>query len=106
MLDAPETYIQVKDQGAFGLASIAKLQVGVADMTNRAPEGLTLQSTLQGYHPGPVIALLRDEDFFGPNGKVICRLSRRGPFRLKALFDNYYRLLNDGSLNWEQVSEY
>lgn len=99
--DLLEAYIQAREQGAFCLASTATLLVGVA-----APEVhlLTLQSTLQGDRPGTVVALLRDEDF-GPNGKVICHMSSKGLFRLKALCDNYYSLLTDGSLNWKQVSE-
>lgn len=75
-------------------------------MNDRAPEVhlLTLQATFQGHRPDTVISLLGDEDF-GPNGKVICSKSNRGPFKLKASFDNYYSLLTDGSLNWEEISQ-
>lgn len=32
--------------------------------------------------------------------------SSNGPFRLKASFDSYYKLLTDEPLDWEQASEY
>lgn len=78
----------------------------MADTNDRAPgvHLLTLQATFQGHRPDTVISLLGDEDF-GPNGKVICSMSSRGPFKLTASFDNYYSLLTDGSLDWEQISE-
>ncbi|KAM8765956.1 protocadherin alpha-C1 [Rhynchonycteris naso] len=105
-----EAYIEAKDEGAFGLASTAKLLVEVTDVNDHAPEVnlLTLSSPIpEDTVPGTVIALLsvRDEDL-GPNGKVICSMSSGGPFKLKASFDNYYSLLTDGLLDREQVSEY
>ncbi|XP_023607819.1 protocadherin alpha-C1 isoform X2 [Myotis lucifugus] len=114
LLGPPETlleaYIEARDEGAFGLASTAKLLVEVTDVNDHAPEVnlLTLSSPVsEGTAPGTVIALLsvRDEDL-GPNGKVICSISNGGPFKLKASFDNYYSLLTDGPLDREQVSEY
>ncbi|KAM5214052.1 protocadherin alpha-C1 [Hipposideros larvatus] len=105
-----EAYIEARDEGAFGLASTTKLLVEVTDVNDHAPEVnlLTLSSPVsEDVAPGTVIALfsVRDEDL-GPNGKVICSMSSRGPFKLKASFDNYYSLLTDGPLDREQVSEY
>ncbi|XP_023473304.1 protocadherin alpha-C1 isoform X6 [Equus caballus] len=105
-----EAYIEARDEGAFGLASIAKLLVEVTDVNDHAPEVnlMTLSNPVsEDAAPGTVIALLsvRDEDF-GPNGKVICSMSSGGPFKMKASFDNYYSLLTDGPLDREQVSEY
>lgn len=105
-----EAYIEARDEGAFGLASLAKLLVEVTDVNDHAPEVnlMTLSNPVsEDTAPGTVIALLsvRDEDF-GPNGKVICSMSSGGPFKLKASFDNYYSLLTDGPLDREQVSEY
>ncbi|XP_060035610.1 protocadherin alpha-C1 [Erinaceus europaeus] len=105
-----EAYIEARDEGAFGLASTAKLLVEVADVNDHAPEvNLMTLSTLvsEDAAPGTVIAFLgvRDEDL-GPNGQVTCSLSSGGPFKLKASFDNYYSLLTDGPLDREQVSEY
>ncbi|XP_054424303.1 protocadherin alpha-C1 [Pteronotus mesoamericanus] len=114
LLGPPETlleaYIEARDEGAFGLASTAKLLVEVTDVNDHAPEVnlLTLSSPVsEDTAPGTVIALLsvKDEDL-GPNGKVICSISNGGPFKLKASFDNYYSLLTDGPLDREQVSEY
>ncbi|KAF6082366.1 hypothetical protein HJG60_014643 [Phyllostomus discolor] len=114
LLGPPETlleaYIEARDEGAFRLASTAKLLVEVTDVNDHAPEVnlLTLSSPVsEDTAPGTVIALLsvRDEDL-GPNGKVTCSLSNGGPFKLKASFDNYYCLLTDGPLDREQVSEY
>ncbi|XP_045684987.1 protocadherin alpha-C1 isoform X2 [Phyllostomus hastatus] len=114
LLGPPETlleaYIQARDEGAFGLASTAKLLVEVTDVNDHAPEVnlLTLSSPVsEDTAPGTVIALLsvRDEDL-GPNGKVTCSLSNGGPFKLRASFDSYYSLLTDGPLDREQVSEY
>ncbi|XP_070374205.1 protocadherin alpha-C1 isoform X19 [Equus asinus] len=105
-----EAYIEARDEGAFGLASLAKLLVEVTDVNDHAPEVnlMSLSNPVsEDTAPGTVIALLsvRDEDF-GPNGKVICSMSSGGPFKLKASFDNYYSLLTDGPLDREQVSEY
>ncbi|XP_016061115.1 PREDICTED: protocadherin alpha-C1 isoform X2 [Miniopterus natalensis] len=105
-----EAYVEARDEGAFGLASTARLLVEVTDVNDHAPEVtlLTLSSPVpEDTAPGTVIALLsvRDDDL-GPNGKVICSMSSGGPFKLKAAFDNYYSLLTDGPLDREQVSEY
>ncbi|KAM5301586.1 LOW QUALITY PROTEIN: protocadherin alpha-C1-like [Glossophaga mutica] len=114
LLGPPETlleaYIEARDEGAFRLASTAKLLVEVTDVNDHAPEVnlLTLSSPVsEDTAPGTVIAFLsvRDEDL-GPNGKVTCSMSSGGPFKLKASFDKYYSLLIDGPRDWEQVSEY
>ncbi|XP_052499608.1 protocadherin alpha-C1 [Budorcas taxicolor] len=105
-----EAYIEARDEGAFSLASTAKLLVEVTDVNDHAPEVnlLTLCSPVsEDAATGTVIALLsvRDEDL-GPNGKVTCSMYSGGPFKLKASFGNYYSLLTDGPLDREQVSEY
>ncbi|KAM6222695.1 protocadherin alpha-C1 isoform 2-T2 [Rhynchocyon petersi] len=105
-----EAYIEARDEGAFGLASTAKLLVEVTDVNDHAPEVslLTLSSPVpEDAAPGTVIALLsiRDEDL-GSNGRVTCSMSSGGPFQLKVSFDNYYSLLTDGPLDREQTSEY
>ncbi|KAM5298997.1 protocadherin alpha-C1 isoform 2-T2 [Ctenodactylus gundi] len=113
-LGAPETlleaYIEARDRGAFGLASTAKLQVEVTDVNDHAPEVdlITLSSPVpEDTAPDTVIALLsvEDEDL-GPNGRVVCSMTSRGPFQLKASFDNCYRLVTNGPLDREQMSEY
>ncbi|XP_043321201.1 protocadherin alpha-C1 isoform X2 [Cervus canadensis] len=105
-----EAYIEARDEGAFSLASTAKLLVEVTDVNDHAPEVnlLTLSSPVsEDAATGTVIALLsvRDEDL-GPNGKVACSMYSAGPFKLTASFGNYYSLLTDGPLDREQVSEY
>uniref|UniRef100_A0A8C6D2J3 Protocadherin alpha-C1 n=1 Tax=Moschus moschiferus TaxID=68415 RepID=A0A8C6D2J3_MOSMO len=105
-----EAYIEARDEGAFSLASSAKLLVEVTDVNDHAPEVnlLTLSSPVsEDADTGTVIALLsvRDENL-GPNGKVTCSMYSGGPFKLKASFGNYYSLLTDGPLDREQVSEY
>lgn len=105
-----EAYIEARDEGAFSLASTAKLLVEVTDVNDHAPDVnlLTLYSPVsEDAATGTVIALLsvRDEDL-GPNGKVTCSMYSGGPFKLKASFGNYYSLLTDGPLDREQVSEY
>ncbi|XP_060272513.1 protocadherin alpha-C1 isoform X10 [Ovis aries] len=105
-----EAYIEARDEGAFSLASTAKLLVEVTDVNDHAPDVnlLTLYSPVsEDAATGTVIALLsvRDEDL-GPNSKVTCSMYSGGPFKLKASFGNYYSLLTDGPLDREQVSEY
>ncbi|XP_068835746.1 protocadherin alpha-C1 [Capricornis sumatraensis] len=105
-----EAYIEARDEGAFSLASTAKLLVEVTDVNDHAPEVnlLTLYSPVsEDAATGTVIALLsvRDEDL-GLNGKVTCSMYSGGPFKLKASFGSYYSLLTDGPLDREQVSEY
>ncbi|XP_012875820.1 PREDICTED: protocadherin alpha-C1 isoform X2 [Dipodomys ordii] len=114
LLGPPETlleaYIEARDEGAFSLASTAKLLVEVTDVNDHAPEMdfMTISSPVpEDATPGTVIALLsvKDEDL-GLNGRVICSMSSSGPFQLKSSFDNYYSLLTDGPLDREQTSEY
>ncbi|XP_069339858.1 protocadherin alpha-C1 isoform X2 [Eulemur rufifrons] len=105
-----EAYIEARDEGAFSLASTAKLLVEVTDVNNHAPElnFLSLSSLVpEDAAPGTVIALftVKDEDL-GSNGRVLCGMSSGGPFQLRVSFDNYYSLLIDGPLDREQISEY
>ncbi|XP_048187406.1 protocadherin alpha-C1 [Perognathus longimembris pacificus] len=105
-----EAYVEARDQGAFSLASTAKLLVEVSDVNDHAPEMgfVTVYSPVpEDATPGTVIALLSvtDEDL-GLNGRVICSMASSGPFQLKASLDNYYSLLTDGPLDREQTSEY
>lgn len=104
-----EAYIEARDEGAFGLASTAKLLVEVTDVNDHDPyvNHPTFSSPVsEDTAAGTVIALsVRDEDL-GPNGKVVCSMSAGGPFKLKASFDNYYSLLTGGPLDREQISEY
>ncbi|ELW54077.1 Protocadherin alpha-C1 [Tupaia chinensis] len=113
-LGSPETlleaYVEARDEGAFGLASTAKLLVEVTDVNDHAPEVnlMSLSSPVpEDAAPGTVIALVsvKDEDL-GLNGRVTCSMSSAGPFQLKASFDNYYSLLTDGPLDREHISEY
>ncbi|XP_021567793.1 protocadherin alpha-C1 [Carlito syrichta] len=105
-----EAYVEARDEGAFGLASTAKLLVEVTDVNDHAPEVnfMSLSTPVpEDAAPGTAIALfnVKDEDL-GSNGKVICSISSGGPFQLKASFDNYYSLLIDGPLDREQIGEY
>ncbi|XP_075852255.1 protocadherin alpha-C1 [Microcebus murinus] len=105
-----EAYIEARDEGAFSLASTAKLLVEVTDVNNHAPEVnfLSLSSLVpEDAAPGTVIALftVKDEDL-GSNGRVFCSMASGGPFQLRASFDSYYSLLIDGPLDREQISEY
>ncbi|KAM4875290.1 protocadherin alpha-C1 isoform 3-T3 [Thomomys bottae] len=105
-----EAYVEARDEGAFSLASTAKLLVEVTDVNDHAPE-VNIMSMFspvpEDATPGTAIALLsvKDEDL-GLNGRVICSMTSSGPFRLKASFDNYYSLLTDGPLDREQTSTY
>ncbi|XP_036604443.1 LOW QUALITY PROTEIN: protocadherin alpha-C1 [Trichosurus vulpecula] len=105
-----EIFIEARDEGAFSLASTAKLLVEVTDVNDHAPEvSITSLSSpvSEDAPPGTVIALLsvRDEDR-GPNARVTCTIQSSGPFQLQPSFDNYYSLLTDGPLDREQTSEY
>lgn len=101
-LGPPETLLEayIEDEGAFSLASTAKLLVEVTDVNDHAPDVnlLTLYSPVEDAATGTVIALLSvsDEDL-GPNSKVTCSMYSGGPL-LKASFGNYYSLLTDGSV--------
>ncbi|ERE82966.1 protocadherin alpha-C1-like [Cricetulus griseus] len=105
-----EAYVEARDKGAFSLASTTKLLVQVTDVNDHVPQMdfVTFLSPVpEDAAPGTVVALLsvKDEDL-GSNGKVTCSMSSKGPFRLKASFDSYYKLLTNGPLDREQASEY
>ncbi|XP_074068871.1 protocadherin gamma-A10-like isoform X19 [Macrotis lagotis] len=93
-----------------GLSGTAKVIVKVVDVNDNAPE-VTITSFIssvpENSPPGTVVALfnLHDRDS-GENGYVICSIPANLPFKLQQSLNNYQRLVTEGILDREQISEY
>ncbi|XP_044517758.1 protocadherin gamma-A5-like [Gracilinanus agilis] len=103
-----ELEIQANDgPGLFGSAKVA---VKVMDVNDNAPE-VTItyftNSVPENSPPGTIVALfnLHDRDS-GENGHVICSIPANLPFKLQRSLNNYQRLVTEGVLDREQISEY
>ncbi|CAO2593783.1 Protocadherin alpha-C2 [Lemmus lemmus] len=102
--------IQVIASGHPPLVAHCTVLVEILDENDNAPEIVLTSLSLPVKEDallGTVIALISvaDQDS-GVNGQVTCSLTPHVPFKLKASFDSYYRLLTDGPLDREQVAAY
>ncbi|XP_068963487.1 protocadherin gamma-A10-like [Petaurus breviceps papuanus] len=102
--------LEIQANDGPGLSGRAKVVVKVEDVNDNAPE-LTVtsftSSVPENSPPGTVVALfnLHDRDS-GENGYVICSISADLPFKLQRSLNSYQRLVTEGVLDREQVSEY
>ncbi|XP_036606139.1 protocadherin gamma-A7-like isoform X9 [Trichosurus vulpecula] len=103
-----ELKIQAND--GPGLSGSAKVSVKVVDVNDNAPEVTVTSFTSsvpENSSPGTIVALfnLHDRDS-GENGYVICSIPANLPFKLQRSLSNYQRLVTEGVLDREQISEY
>ncbi|XP_046523326.1 protocadherin gamma-A1-like [Equus quagga] len=102
--------MEIQAQDGAGLMARAKVLVKVLDINDNAPE-VTITSVTtavpENFPPGAVIALIsvQDQDS-GDNGHTICSLPKNLPFKLEKLFDNYYRLVTERTLDRELTARY
>ncbi|XP_043924987.1 putative protocadherin beta-18 isoform X9 [Protopterus annectens] len=100
--------VQVKDGG--GLIAYSKVVIEIVDVNDNAPEIIltSVRSPLpEDSSPQTVVALLNVKDLdSGGNGNIRCTVGTHQPFRLMSSFKNFYRLVTDGHLDREKVSEY
>ncbi|XP_065546778.1 protocadherin gamma-A2-like [Lathamus discolor] len=106
--DSYEVQVQAHDGG--GLFDTANVVITVTDVNDNTPE-LTVSSALseisENAQPGTVVALLHVQDRdSGANGQVRCIISESLPFRMESSFEDYYRVVTEGDLDREKVSEY
>ncbi|XP_043837812.1 protocadherin gamma-A2 isoform X24 [Dromiciops gliroides] len=103
-----ELEIQAKD--GPGLVGRAKVAINVMDVNDNAPE-VTItsftSSVPENSPPGTIVALfnLYDRDS-GENGYVTCLIPANLPFKLQPSLNHYQRLVTEGVLDREQISEY
>uniref|UniRef100_A0A8C6JI54 Uncharacterized protein n=1 Tax=Melopsittacus undulatus TaxID=13146 RepID=A0A8C6JI54_MELUD len=102
--------LEVQGHDGGGLIDTAKIVIDVTDVNDNAPE-LTMSSSLsdiaEDATPGTVVALLHVQDRdSGANGEVRCSIGESLPFRLEKSFEEYYRVVTEGELDREKVSEY
>ncbi|XP_034640984.1 LOW QUALITY PROTEIN: protocadherin gamma-B1-like [Trachemys scripta elegans] len=100
--------VEATDGG--GLTAHCKLQIEILDENDNAPEiTLTSVSSLapEDSLAGTVIALINviDQDS-AENGKVICHLDEKLPFKILSSSNNYYKLVTDSILDRERTPEY
>ncbi|XP_070819283.1 protocadherin gamma-C5-like [Chaetodon trifascialis] len=105
-----EIDITAKDKGVPEMEGHCRVQVGVIDMNDNAPE-IVLTSkpnTIREDAPrGTVVALIRARDLdSADNAKVTLKLTQGSPFSLKPSFSNNYALVTSGALDRERFSEY
>ncbi|XP_053893414.1 protocadherin gamma-B5-like [Malaclemys terrapin pileata] len=100
--------VEATDGG--GLTAHCKLQIEILDENDNAPEiTLTSVSSLapEDSLAGTVIALINviDQDS-AENGKVMCHLDEKLPFKILSSSNNYYKLVTDSFLDRERTPEY
>ncbi|XP_074147747.1 protocadherin gamma-A7 isoform X23 [Sminthopsis crassicaudata] len=103
-----ELEIQANDRP--GLSGRAKVTVKVVDVNDNAPE-ITMtsftSSVTENSPPGTIVALFNVHDRDSEeNGYVICSIPSNLPFKLQRSINNYQRLVTEGVLDREQISEY
>ncbi|XP_062986150.1 protocadherin gamma-B1-like isoform X12 [Elgaria multicarinata webbii] len=107
--ETEEYMIAVAAKDGGGLESHCNIEVRVLDENDNAPE-VSLVSFFspipEDSQSGTLIALINvnDKDT-GDNGKVTCYLQDDLPFKVLTFSNNYYKLLSDGPLDREKMSE-
>ncbi|XP_043924984.1 putative protocadherin beta-18 isoform X6 [Protopterus annectens] len=100
--------VQARDGG--GLTEYCKVIVEIVDVNDNAPEIIltSVRSPLpEDSSPQTVVALLNVKDRDGGgNGDIRCSIKGNQPFKLTSSFKNFYRLVTEGQLDREKVSEY
>uniref|UniRef100_A0A4W3JQI0 Cadherin domain-containing protein n=1 Tax=Callorhinchus milii TaxID=7868 RepID=A0A4W3JQI0_CALMI len=104
-----ELYVQAKDFPGSG-PSQCKVLVTITDVNDNAPKViLTSVTTMvpEDALPGATVGLISvtDRDL-GDNGQVWCQIAKNVPFKLFSTLQGYYKLMTDGPLDRELVSEY
>ncbi|XP_043924986.1 protocadherin beta-15-like isoform X8 [Protopterus annectens] len=103
-----EMEVQATDDG--GLMSYCKVVIEITDVNDNAPEIIlaSVRSPLpENTSSQTVVALLNVKDLDnGGNGDIRCSIRSHQPFKLIPSFKNFYRLVTDGQLDREKVSEY
>ncbi|XP_043924982.1 protocadherin beta-15-like isoform X4 [Protopterus annectens] len=103
-----EMEVQATDDG--GLMSYCKAVIEITDVNDNAPEIIlaSVRSPLpENTSSLTVVALLNVKDLDnGGNGDIRCSIRSHQPFKLIQSFKNFYRLVTDGQLDREKVSEY
>ncbi|XP_073212229.1 protocadherin gamma-A12-like isoform X16 [Lepidochelys kempii] len=102
--------IEVQARDGRGLSARTRVSLVLMDVNDNAPE-ITVTSLISSIPEdspeGTVIAFLKVGDADSrENGEVICSIPGNLPCRLQKLFDNYYSLVTDRTLDREQVSDY
>ncbi|XP_033922842.1 protocadherin gamma-A12-like [Melopsittacus undulatus] len=106
-----DTYeVQVQAHDIWGLFDTTNVAITVTDVNDNPPE-VTVSSALseisENVQPGTVVALLHVQDRdSGANSQVRCSIDETIPFRLEKTFEDYYRVVTEGDLDREKVSEY
>ncbi|XP_015205215.2 protocadherin alpha-13-like isoform X4 [Lepisosteus oculatus] len=105
-----ELRVQAQDKGHTPSVTHCKVLVEVIDINDNAPEirVTSLFNPIKEDAPsGTVIALITVSDIdSNKNGKVTPYITSKGPFRLKASYQNYYSLVLEGALDRESQSEH
>ncbi|XP_043924983.1 putative protocadherin beta-18 isoform X5 [Protopterus annectens] len=106
--DIYQMELQATDGG--GLTEYCKVIVEIVDVNDNAPEIIltSVRSPLpEDSSPQTVVALLnvRDRDN-GGKGDIRCSITKHQPFKLMSSFKKFYRLVTDGQLDREKISEY
>ncbi|XP_039632249.1 protocadherin-10-like [Polypterus senegalus] len=105
-----ELFVQAKDNGPNPMTGHCKVIIKVLDSNDNQPEIIvaSLKSSLLEDVPiGTVIALFSVTDMdSGKNGRVNCRISHNGEFKLQQTMDNVYALVTATLLDRERRSSF
>ncbi|XP_074147749.1 protocadherin gamma-B5 isoform X25 [Sminthopsis crassicaudata] len=100
--------VEARDGG--GLVTQCTVEIEVLDVNDNAPEVIlqSIPSVIpEDTLPNTVIALIKTHDKdSGHNGEVTCKIKGNVPFKILPSSKNSYKLMTDGPLDREQISEY
>ena len=100
--------VEAKDGG--GMTSECKIILEILDENDNAPDVVftsVSSSVTEDAEPWTVITLFKTHDKDSrENGEVTCLINERVPFRIESSASNDYKLVTDGTLDWERIPEY
>ncbi|XP_012686856.1 protocadherin gamma-C5-like isoform X13 [Clupea harengus] len=110
MADMYDVTIQARDSGTPAMEGSCNVKIEIIDVNDNTPE-VTLTSLTspirEDAEPGTVIALISAKDLdSSKNGEVTLKVASGLPFKLMSVFGEHYKLVTDGRLDREAVSEY
>lgn len=95
--------IEAKDGG--GMTSECKIMLEILDENHNAPDVVftsVSSSVTEVAEPWTTIILFKTHDKdSGENGEVTCLINERIPFRIESSANNDYKLVTDGTLDWD-----
>ncbi|XP_046907546.1 protocadherin gamma-A3-like [Hypomesus transpacificus] len=103
-----EVRVEAKDQGGF--TDTSKVIIEIVDINDNAPviNVMSFSSPVsEDAPPGTTIAIINVKDADSEkNGRIICSVDSKLPFKITSSLSNYYNLISDVPFDRELTEEY